>query len=57
MRHRDPHDDPPAKRRPERHRGPPMTLMRAARSPGGVSGGYGATIETAPFFGGKAGRF
>ena len=22
----DPHDDPPAKRRPERYRGPPMTL-------------------------------
>jgi hypothetical protein len=31
MRHRDPHDDPKAKRRPERYRGPPMTLanMRA----------------------------
>jgi hypothetical protein len=26
MRHRDPHDDPPAKGRPERYRGPPMTL-------------------------------
>jgi hypothetical protein len=31
MRHRDPHDDPPAKRHPERYQGPPMTLanMRA----------------------------
>jgi hypothetical protein len=31
MRHRDPHDDPPAKRRPEPYRGPPVTLahMRA----------------------------
>jgi hypothetical protein len=31
MRHRDPHDDPPAKRRPETYRGPPVTLghMRA----------------------------
>jgi hypothetical protein len=26
MRHRDPHDDPPAKRRPTRYRGPPVTL-------------------------------
>jgi hypothetical protein len=31
MRHRDPHDDPPAKRRPAPYRGPPVTLahMRA----------------------------
>ncbi len=26
MRHRDPHDDPPAKRRPQPYRGPPVTL-------------------------------
>jgi hypothetical protein len=26
MRHRDPHDDPPRRRRPERYRGPPVTL-------------------------------
>jgi hypothetical protein len=26
MRHRDPHDDPPAKRRPDAYRGPPVTL-------------------------------
>jgi hypothetical protein len=26
MRHRDPHDDPPAKRRPARYVGPPVTL-------------------------------
>jgi hypothetical protein len=26
MRHRDPHDDPPAKRRPDTYRGPPVTL-------------------------------
>jgi hypothetical protein len=26
MRHRDPHDDPPAKRRNEPYRGPPVTL-------------------------------
>jgi hypothetical protein len=26
MRHRDPHDDPPAKRRPARYSGPPVTL-------------------------------
>ena len=26
MRARDPHDDPPAKRRPEPYRGPPVTL-------------------------------
>jgi hypothetical protein len=25
MRHRDPHDDPPAKRRPSAYRGPPVT--------------------------------
>jgi hypothetical protein len=26
MRHRDPHDDPPPKRRPAPYRGPPVTL-------------------------------
>jgi hypothetical protein len=26
MRHRDPHDDPPAKRRPARYVGPPVKL-------------------------------
>jgi hypothetical protein len=26
MRHRDPHDDPPAKRRPDAYRGLPVTL-------------------------------
>ena len=26
MRHCDPHDDPPRRRRPERYRGPPVTL-------------------------------
>jgi hypothetical protein len=26
MRHRDPHDDAPAKRRPDAYRGPPVTL-------------------------------
>jgi hypothetical protein len=26
MRHRDPHDDPPAKRRPTRYNGPPVTM-------------------------------
>jgi hypothetical protein len=26
MRHRDPHDDAPAKRRPQPYRGPPVTL-------------------------------
>ena len=26
MRHRDPHDDPPARRRKEPYRGPPVTL-------------------------------
>jgi hypothetical protein len=26
MRHRDPHDDPPAKRRPDAYQGPPVTL-------------------------------
>jgi hypothetical protein len=26
MRHRDPHDDPPAKRRPAPYQGPPVTL-------------------------------
>jgi hypothetical protein len=26
MRHRDPHDDPPARRRPQPYQGPPVTL-------------------------------
>jgi hypothetical protein len=31
MRHRDPHDDPPAKRRPQPYRGPPVTLGHIRR--------------------------